>query len=127
MLVYVCNRGTVSPPFALFRRDKGKAFQSLLSLPLQRYGIKVEKQTISTRLCAKVLFSSPKSALFLQNEPLPCGDFCRGAFLDLEEAIGDLLRGDDLVEVLAVCIGDKDLPEGVRSDELDDALYTITV
>lgn len=60
MLVYVCNRWSVQLPFALFRRSKEKAFQSLLSLPLQRYGIKVEKQTISTILCAKVLFSNSK-------------------------------------------------------------------
>lgn len=55
MLVYVCNRGTVRPPFDLFRRDKGKAFKSLLSLPLQRYAIKVEKQTFSTTPSAKVV------------------------------------------------------------------------
>lgn len=55
MLVYVCNRGTECPSFALFRWDKEKAFKSLLSLPLQRYAIKVEKQTFSTTPSAKVV------------------------------------------------------------------------
>lgn len=47
--------GLKCPLFALFRRDKGKAFKSLLSLPLQRYAIKVEKQTFSTTPSAKVV------------------------------------------------------------------------
>lgn len=46
---------------------------------------------------------------------------------DLEKAVIFTPTGDDLVQVLAVRVRDKNLSEVTSSDQADDALYTLSI